>query len=209
LKSQVCSLDRTQRPATSGRVSGYFGGRENGQGANKNNNSEENDGAPTHKDLTCGMAQSPTVSSLSWQSPGPVRPNKPAGASRPQPAGETSGARAGDGKQLKKRVQCGTCPAHHSAHPSFIFLLSDRQLWYAILFSDTQRLLGATQLLAKRKPQLLNKREFASHITMFRVAATSTGKRLYRDERSANCTHGRIQSVFDAKKRSYVQAAGF
>lgn len=135
------------------------------------------------------MAQSPTVSSLSWQSPGPVRPNKPfllsccwgwgfqSAACRLQGAGETSGARAGDGKQLNKRVQCGTCPAlpcPSFRSSSFLLspLLSDRQLWYAILISDTQRRLGASQLLAKRKPQPLNKREFASHITMFRLAAT-------------------------------------
>ena len=61
----------------SGRISGHFGSRENGQGAN---NSEENDGAPTlPRSISHGMgdtAQSPTVS-LSWQSPGPLRPPEP------------------------------------------------------------------------------------------------------------------------------------
>jgi hypothetical protein len=35
----------------------------------------------------------------------------PAGASKPQPAGDTSVARAGDGKQLKNSVQCGAYPS--------------------------------------------------------------------------------------------------
>jgi hypothetical protein len=189
-----------------------FGSRENGQGAN--NNSEENDGAPTHK----------RISHVAWRN---RQPSHHCHGSRPAQYGRTnldpsccwgfqaaacrrdvrSQSRRWKAIQEETSMRYLPCPSFRSS--SFIFLLSDRQLWYAILISTPKRRLGASQLLAKRKPQLLNKREFASHITMFRVAATSTGKRLYRDERSANCTHGRIQSVFDAKKRSYVQAAGF
>lgn len=82
------------------------------------------------------MAPPPTVS-LSRQSPNTAccAPLLPAGDSRPQPADETSVARAGDGKQLKNSVQCG-------AYPSFRFsssVLSDRQLLYVILISTLER----------------------------------------------------------------------
>ena len=96
------------------------------------NNSWDNDGAiATTMRILRGswMGPSPTVS-VSRQRPaqyGGLPEIWPAGASKPQPAGETSVARAGDGKQLKNSVQCG-------AYPSFCrissLVLSDRQLPY-------------------------------------------------------------------------------
>ena len=73
------------------------------------NNSWDNDGAiATTMRILHGswMGPSPTVS-VSRQRPaqyGGLPENWPAGASKPQPAGETSVARAGDGKQLKNSV---------------------------------------------------------------------------------------------------------